>query len=287
MSPSKHTQLNPNRFCRWTALFLLVCLIAMLAGCKIKHEPESSGRVLEVDDLTLRYISKFQLGDAVAQLQLQHPLEISEEALVQQMWSLKYKPNSLLGEEGRVFTKEDVMNSKRLLTKALNRARSGNAVGFTIESEDGDTEGAVFASDNRLYWKFDKIQGVAHNLTRNFNARYGSSWHMLPQEGQKYFVTGKLFGNKTWENWIVADLDYKGPVKIRRLKRKTGTTVPEKQNPKQMAPENTQPQATGNEPPLNPELVKKLEFLKSLHDRKLIGEEEYLEKRKELLDSLF
>ncbi|MCF8719949.1 SHOCT domain-containing protein [Nitrospina gracilis] len=286
MSPFTHTQPKPNGFPGWTAVLLTVCLL-VAGGCQIKHEPESSGRVLEADKLTLRYISKFQLGEEVAKMELQHPLDISEEALVQQMWSLKYKPNSLLGDTGRVFTKDDVMNSKRLLTKALNRAQMGNVIGFTIESDAGDTEGAVFASDNHLYWKFEKIQGVAHNLTRNFNARYGSSWHLLPQEGQKLFVSGKLFGSKTWENWIVANLDHEGPVKIRRLKRKTGTTVPQKQTPQQTVPENTQPQATGNEPPLNPELVKKLEFLKSLHDRKLIGEEEYLQKRKELLDSYF
>ncbi|CAI2717635.1 hypothetical protein [Nitrospina watsonii] len=269
----------------WMACLLAVAALGLTA---CQTPPKSSGKALEAEGFTLRYSSKFSAGEEVAAMTLQHPLPIGEDVLARHMWTLQYETNSLMGEPTHVFTRDDIMKVKRLLTKALNRASMGNVVGFTIESEEGETEGILFASDDRLYWKLEKIQGVSFNLTRNFNARYGTAWHLLPQKGQKLFVSGKLFGSKTWENWLVVKLGTERTVTKRRVKQKPVTGM-KQQNPTQNpTPENTTaPAPSGNAPSLNPELEKKLEFLKSLRDRKLIGEDEYLKKQKELLDSYF
>lgn len=276
-------------------LLALTLLLLTAAGCQTQQK--SAGKTLEAQGFTLRYSDKSAAGPEVADLEFQHPLNISERQLVQQMWALKYKGNALVSEPEHVFTKNDISKVRRLLTKALNKANPQNLVGFEINSEKGTTRGIVFASGGKLYWKFEEIQGLRFNLTRNFMARYGTAWRLLPdkRKGQKLFVSAKLFGSKVWENWIVAKLDTEeddAPLPQAGVQKKKGLTPEPTEAPAHSQP--TVPPTPGpaqaetqQAPSVNPELEKKLEFLKSLRDRNLIGDAEYQEKRKELLDTYF
>lgn len=278
-----------------TALALAGCLTAV--GCQTKAPQATPSRVLETPDFTLSYSNKTSAGPEVEELAFQHPLDIGQRRLMGQMRALKYQGNALVSEPTHVFTKDDILKVRRLLTKALNKADPQNVIGFEIRSEEGATRGIVFASGGKLYWRFEEIQGMRFNRSEKFNARHGTAWRLLPQkdQGQKLFVSDKLFGSKTWENWIVAEIDA-GP-----LLPETGMTP----NPTPAPPPgsmSSEKQSSGNssgsvqtetpvetpqQPSLNPELEKKLEFLKSLRDRNLIGDLEYQEKRRELLDTYF
>ena len=199
------------------------------------------------------------------------------------MVALSYESNSLLGEAGPVFTKEDIQKTKRLLTKALNKAHSQNIIAFEVESEEGTTQGELFASKGNLHWRFFEIQGVKYSLTRNQMARYGTAWRLVTKKGQKFHVTDKLLGAKQWTNWIEAKINLPTPA---NPKTSEGKTNRPNTGAAQKAPSPSQPSPSTTIAPENRiiDLEEKLKFLKYLHQNQLIDKREYEQKRKDLLN---
>jgi len=267
-----------------SSLFRLIIgfqVVLVFAGCQSTHQ--SAGKKLNAQDFTLTYTDKAQAGRKIAELTLQHPLAITERQMLIHLVALTYENYSLLGKSGPVFTKEDIQKTKRLLTKALNKAHAQNIIGFEVESEQGTTKGELFASGGKLHWRFFEIRGVKYSLTHNQMARYGTAWRMVPRKGQKFHVTEKLLGSKQWTNWIEAQIDLPAPANLK-------TARPKKQRAKSGA--------AAFEPPLAPmmpskaaapqknqaDLEEKLKFLKHLYENQLIDQQEYEKKRKDLLD---
>ncbi len=263
-------------------LFIVAMMSALvLAGCSSTHK--SAGKKFTTEDFTLTYTDKAQAGGEIKALVLQHPLAITERQMVFHMVALTYENYSLLGEAGPVFTKDDIKKTKRLLTKALNKANLQNIIGFEVKSADGTTQGELFASQGNLHWRFFQIQGVKYSLTRNQMARYGTAWKMVPRKGQKFHVTDKFLGAKQWTNWIEAQINLPAPanLKIARPKKKRSNS-----GTAQSAPPPTQPgPPPAPVPGKNPaDLEEKLRFLKYLYGNQLIDKREYEQKRKDLLD---
>ena len=276
MTDSKITG-HLNIFC----IIAAIMTVLVLAGCSSTHK--SAGKTLTTEDLKLTYTDKAQAGGEIKELILQHPLTITERQMVFHMVALTYENYSLLGEAGPVFTKDDIKKTKRLLTKALNKAHSQNIIGFELESEDGTTQGELFASKGNLHWRFFEIQGVKYSLTRNQMTRYGTAWRLVAKKGQKFHVTDKLLGAKQWANWIEAKINLPAPanLKIARPKKKRSNS-----GTAQSAPPSSQsspPKATAPEKS-TADLEEKLKFLKYLHENQLIDKREYEQKRKDLLD---
>lgn len=264
-----------------THFAVVVVIVLTFVGCSSTHK--SADKKLTAEDLTLTYIDKAQAGGEIAKLNLEHPLPLSERQMVFHMVALTYENYSLLGEAGPVFTKDDIKKTKRLLTKAINKAHSQNIIGFEVESKGGTTKGELFASQGNLHWRFSKIQGVKYSLTRNQMARYGTAWRLVPKKGQKFYVTDKFLGAKQWTNWIEAKIDLPAPanLKIARPKKKrpnAGTAQSAPPPSQSSRPQATAPQKSKNE------LKEKLRFLKHLYENQLIDKREYEQKRKDLLD---
>jgi hypothetical protein len=103
------------------------------------------------------------------------------------------------------------------------------------------------------------------------------NWRMVPQSGQKYQAVQKLLGPQAQENWIFAELQ------------------PSSKRQKSLGPSKNRMAVPSREPgnnrhspqkgPSDPALEEKLEFLKDLHEKELIDEKEYDQKKKELLDA--
>ena len=255
--------------------------VLVFAGCQSTHP--SAGKKLTAQDFTLTYTDKAQAGGKTAELTLQHPLPITERQMLIHLMALRYESYSLLSNVRPVFTKEDIQKTKRLLTKALNKAHAQNIIGFEVESERGTTKGELFASNGNLHWRFFKIRGVKYSLTGSKLALHGTAWRMVPRKGQKYHVTEKILGTKQWTNWIEAPIDLPAPANLK-------TARPKKQR--------AQSGAAAFEPPLAPmmppkaaapqknkaDLEEKLKFLKHLYENQLIDQQEYEKKRKDLLD---
>jgi len=258
---------------------VFLMLIFASAGCSTTHS--SAGKTLDTEHLKLTYTDKAQMGAEIGKMTLQHPLPVTEQQMIHHMTSLKYENFSLLGEKGTVFTRDDINNCKRLLVKALNHVNPQNIIAFEVESEDGTTEGEVFASGGNLHWRFSKIRGIKYSLTRNQMARYGTAWRLVPGKDQKYYVTEQFLGAKQWDNWIVAQVDLAAPSNLKRYRSK-----PKGQPPAAApAPPAAAPAPQSTAPRKDPaELEEKLKFLKHLHENQLIDRQEYEQKRKDLLD---
>ena len=262
--------------------FIVAFMTALVfAGCTSTQS--SAGKKLTAKDLTLTYIDKAQAGAEIKELTLQHPLSITERQMVYHMVALTYENYALLGKARPVFTKDDINNAKRLLTKALSKAHSQNIIGFEVESEEGTTKGELFASEGKLHWRFFEIRGVKHSLTRNELERYGTAWRMVPKKGQKFHVTEKLLGSKQWTNWINAKINLPAPSNLKVAPKN-------KNNRNSSATQSKSPTSQSSGPiPIAPqksttELEEKLKFLKHLYNNQLIDKREFEQKRKDLLD---
>jgi uncharacterized protein YceK len=262
--------------------FVIAIMIVLgLAGCSSTHK--SAGKKLTAEDFSLTYIDKAQAGAEIKELKLQHPLSITERQMVFHMVALTYENYSLLGKPGPVFTKDDINKTKRLLTKALNKAHLQNIIGFEVESEDGTTKGELFATQGKLHWRFYEIRGVKYSLTRNQVARYGTAWRIVPKKGQKFHTTDKLLGAKQWTNWIEAKINLQAPENLKtarpgKKRSNSGTAQSAPPPARSKSPRTTAPGKTPAD------LEEKLKFLKYLHENQLIDKREYQQKRKDLLD---
>ena len=247
-------------------VFVLVLFGVLNAGCSptiIKGE-----KTLEAKDLTLSYLDKSRAGQHVVEMTLQHPVSLSEKEVFHHLVSLRYEGNALLSKQKPVFKKDDLQKIRHLLTRALHSVKPNHVVGFELDAAGGTTSGIVFASNGNLYWKFDEIQGAAHSLSGSPTAHHGVTWRLIPRKGQKLFASKTLLGQKKWTNWIAAKL--KLPGKPPQMKTGEGKNRPP------ATPQNARPAPDA--------LEEKLEFLKRLHEKNLIDDAEYQQKRKDLLD---
>ena len=107
---------------------------------------------------------------------------------------------------------------------------------------------------------------------------------MVPQSGQEYHAVHKLLGTQAQENWIIAKLVSS---KIKRSPRQKNTGQKRLHSSKNKTKGPSSPVNEGNSPAKSPDpaLEEKLQFLKDLHEKDLIDEKEYDQKRKELLDT--
>jgi hypothetical protein len=241
-----------------------------------------ANRKLTLKDFTLTYILQEEADGYIDQLTLQHPLSISEKQIVIHMVALSYKNYSSTSKAAPVFTKEDIKKTKRLLTKALNKANPHRIIGFEIASEEGTTQGQLFASRGALHWRFFQIQGVWFSKTRSLYEQYGT-WQMVPRNGQRLHKSKKSRNTLQWANWIEAEINLPAPANLKtsrpKIKRPNPGTAQTAPPPTQASP----PKATV--PEKSPaDLEEKLKFLKYLHENQLIDKREYELKREDLLN---
>ena len=253
---------------------------AMISGCASAPEKsfKTNGFTLSYKDKTSA-LDKFSLGSPTSKIQFSHPLKISESDVRSHLESLTFEELSLFGKEKYVFLPEDIDRIARLLTKALKHVPSNKIIHYELETSGGTTEGDIFASKELIHWRFSSIKGMGFFL-RSYTGWGNANWIMAPQSGQRYHSTTNLMGSRAQENWIIATLV---PSKTsKRPKHKNPQYSKNKTNPPSRAP------AIDADSPAkisDPALEEKLQFLKGLHEKNLIDEKEYDQKRKELLDT--
>ena len=241
-----------------------------------------ANKKLVVEDFTLTYIVQEEADGGIDQLALQHPLTITERQVVSHMVALSYENYSSPGKARPVFTKEDIQKTKRLLTKALNKAHPQNVIGFEVASEAGATQGQLFANKGVLHWRFFKIHGVWFSKTRNSEEQY-ATWRMVPRNGQRFHKSNKSRGTRQWTNWIEAKINLPAPANLKSSRPNIKSPNP---GTAQTTPSPSQPSPPKNIAPEDNivDLEEKLKFLKYLHENQLIDKREYELKRKDLLN---
>lgn len=262
---------------RWLFLLMILSATVALTACATT----SKEKKLEKDGLTLYYRPKSDIGSDGEKLKLQHPINISETTVRNHLLALHYEEMSMLSKEKSVFTREEADKISPYVAKALNRANPNNIVHFEIQTAKGSTVAEVFGDNNKLNWKFNAIRGV--DFSKKMLAGWGNSWRLTLKEGQHYFRIEKLLGKKTWENWIIADLDLSEAELAKPAKsHPPASSSATKQTPDPSASSPTEDRKTS--PEKKPELEEKLRFLKQLQEKGLIDEDEYKRKRKALVD---
>ena len=249
-------------------------LLALTTSCSFTPEKK-----LKTKDFTMMYKAKTAAGYEVAGLKLR-PAQLSEDQVRQQMRSITYEEMNLFGKKKPVFTREETNRFARLIAKGLKHATPNKVVFFEMENREGTTAGVVFVSNRKLNWKFTKIQGGVFS-TRSFTGWGGTRWRLVPSSKQQFYFVEKALGSVAQENWITVSLPKNSggqsrayqepePTRTKRKSRRAKPAPTRKQEPSRVA---------------NPDLEKKLQFLKDLYDKNLVDEEEYNRKRKELLDT--
>ncbi len=272
---------------RGLALALLVGLTSTLFACSTFKEKE-----FKSDTLDLKYQESTVLGSETKSLPLDHPLEIAEKTMREHLLSLVYEELHLLSKKKYLFSEEDAGEVARILTKALRRAPPHKVIQFTVKTKKGDTVGKLFASQKKLHWIFSRINGLRYSNNPNPSASYGrvmTNWKMIPQAGQSYHRNQKLLGKFTREDWIASHLRLPGLARS-GLKKKKSTQAPAAKAPSGKSRTGEKKEPAPDKPASsqeNPEFEEKLKFLKQLHDKKLIDDDEYEKKKKELMDEFF
>lgn len=217
--------------------------------------------------LTLRYLPVGAIGEDIANIHLQHPVQITEDWVRIHLSSLWYEGMTSLGKGGRVFAEADVNKASRLVTRALNQAKPDNIVQLELATASGPTEVEVFVESDRVHWRFQLIKGAVFTCdVANANCMM-ANWRMIPKGNQRYYSAQKLLGAKNMENWIVADINPRSP--------------------KQTNDKSIEKKSRKNPKTRTPELEEKLLHLKQLYEKGLISEEEFKRNQKKIMDEKF
>jgi hypothetical protein len=263
------SQLQQNKI----ALLIAVLLYISLAACgTFKKE-----KTLKSENLTVSYRSFNRLGPDYEAINPNHPARISEKQVQVHLLALDYKPFKARSKVAPVFTKDQIKEVSRLLTKGLNRADPQKFLHFELKAPKGMTEGDVFAADGYIHWRIWTINGIDYS-----NDPLGirkKTWRLiLNPAGHRYFNSSSSAGQKKKQNWIVADFNIAKFQNSRKTKRKLSTKSSNKTSQNHSKSEKPQ---ISNE--LNEIIKEKLILLKQLFDQGLINEEEYNKKKKEVM----
>jgi hypothetical protein len=263
------SQLKQNKI----AFLIAIILYISLTACgTFKKE-----KTLKSDNLTVSYRSFNRLGPDFGAINPDHPVSVSEKQVQVHLLALNYKPFKARSKVAPVFTKDQIKEVSRLLTKGLNRADPQKFLHFELKAPKGMTEGDVFAADGYIHWRIWSINGVDYS-----NDPLGirkKTWRLiLSPAGHRYFNSSSSAGQKKKQNWIVADFDIAKFQNRRKTKRKLSTKSSNRTSQNNSKSEKPQ---VSNE--LNKTIKEKLILLKQLFDQGLINQEEYNKKKKEVM----
>ena len=262
-----------------TLFLIFILLLGFNTSCSFTPEKK-----LKTKDFTMMYKAKTAAGYAVANLKLR-PVQLSESQVRQQMRSIIYEEMNLFGKKKPVFSHEETNRFARLIAKGLSHSTSNKVVYFEIENREGTTAGIVFASHKRVNWKFTEIQGGVFS-TRSFTGWGGTRWRLVPGSSQQFYFVDKALGSVAQENWVTIPLSKNSERQAQAYQEPEPKLRHRKQRRLQTKRSRKQASAPTRTKPADTELGKKLQFLKGLYDKNLVDEEEYNQKRKELLDTL-
>ena len=253
-----------------TLILTTVLVAGLITGCATSTEKK-----LKIKGFELSYKSKVSAGSSISKMQLHHPLKITQDEVRSHLESLTFEELSLFGKKKPVFLPKDIKRIERLLTKALQRVPSYKIIHYELETSEGRTTGDIFASKNHLHWRLGHIKGMMFAGRSNLGWD-NTNWRMVPQSGQRFQTSNRLLGAQAQENWIIAER-----LPASKIKRKPRQNRPSKD--KKEAPSRAPVSAPSER--INPVLEEKLELLKNLHEKNLIDDNEFDQKKKELLDN--
>ena len=228
---------------------------------------EGAGSKKSKVKITLR--SQFYENSNLTHLKLNHPIQISQAEIINHMVALRSKGTFLGNKEEPIFSVSEIQILAPILFRAFGGVGPEKIIRMQLKSVGGITSGDIFSFKKYLNWRFDSIRGETFLQKNNVRGWNIFSWEMMPKNGQLYFKSGT--DKRIQKNWIISKLKLPISGQGNMDNRRSFDTLqkePSKNN-------------------INPKLEEKLEHLKYLYDKELIGEEEYKNQQKKIFDELF
>lgn len=207
-------------------------------------------------------------------LKVIHPYAFSLRTIQQSMASLIYKEKSILGsEKRRLFKNEFIKKIAPEIETKFREADSDQKVSFEIFSRSGKKyiKGDTFLTPQGLNWRFSILRWEKRSLDTSDSI--GDPWALIPQEDQAYM---KWYWKKSKRvsqditNWII----------LKKVLPVSSKTLPA------LKPADSRQQKKSNPKDSATEVKDRLIGIEKLWKEKIITDEEYKAKRKEILGEL-
>jgi hypothetical protein len=246
---------------------------------------------MQNETVAIGWQAKSTSGPELRDLRLTQPVDLTAEAVANQLRSLRFQPLQGVAQVQSVFVEDEVTRLAGPLSEALRRVSHLDLVRFRLRTAAGPTVGEVFATQDHLHWRLDEIAGVpfAARISGAEESRW--DWRLVPGSGQSLFMPPTPLRDKTVANWVVADFALP-----------TAAVMPRARTAPAPAPAAAPQAPPDNAPPAKPAAVvpppavktapqpapgtleEKLETLKRLRDKGLIDQDEYKARKQRLLD---
>jgi hypothetical protein len=243
----------------WKVLSLI--LICFIGACAVfKEERTYSKNGLTITLRSLNYL------DDVQGIKFKYPVIVSEKTMRNHLLSLWHNNIVSPGKPKPVFSFDEATELAPLFKTVLKKVTPGKYIHFKFQSPGGLAEGQVFATADKIHWRFLRINGKDYS---NDPLRIRTpTWKMVRMRGQAYRRIQKGGFKKALKNWIVADINLPFP---KQRSQSPATVKPPPGNSPQSGTEKTR-------------FKEKLDNLQKLYKEGLIDKGEYRRKKEELLD---
>jgi hypothetical protein len=225
------------------------------------------------------------------------------------METLHYSDPYILWKEKQksIFSAGEIEILSPVFSQALAQATTDQMVEFSISTwkkdlvfgSDKYTSGMFFINQDGLNWVFGNVNLAlgqeGEKFTGNPSHSVPKGVHVVAQEGQLNFRPShrKWWEPKVFPNWVYAPAPFTlasepAPTASAPSAISKPVTPPKPVPPPVIEKEKSAPNQTSSfkEPQEDDDLSQRLRKLKSLRDEGLISEEDYLQKKKEILKSL-
>ncbi len=232
-------------------------LAFLLSSCALlKKERTFSKNGLKV---TFRSLNAL---DDIQSIKFRYPIVLTERQLQNHLLSLWYQNIVSPGKPKPLFSKEDVKMLAPLFRTALKKVEPRKYLHFEFQSSGGFIEGQVFVTDQKIHWRFLKINNKVYS-DDPLRIRK-PTWKLVRMHGQTYQIQQTGGFKKYFKNRIIANIDLPFP----KQRSQAGSAT---KKHSQSSIENT-------------ELKKKLGILQKLLDEGLIDKSEYDKKKEAVLN---
>jgi len=245
----------------------LILAIIIMANCL----PKTKELVKTLWDKDASYVTIVEFKNDPL-IPYQHPIALDETLIPKALEALKYQEISFFkwGKPKPIFEPSDIELLGGLLNQALKEASSNQLAEFCLETRRKEFAlfpkpyvicGAAFALDNRLHFVFSdlleeeekwKEEGRPHDPREIFSLELKRIYAEEPVSYPQVDTQNKMF-KTTHYNWAIVDLEA-----LNRVEK----------------------------PATEMSIEERLQKLKELFEKGLITQEEYEQKKKEILEGL-
>ena len=208
------------------------------------------------------------------QLKLTHPYSFQLRTIQKSLVALRFKKKDIFNvQKGRIFNNDLVRRLAPLIRDKFSQANSNQLVSFEISNASGKPyiRGDTFLTSEGFHWRFTALRSVQWGI-EDFSVS-GEPWVLVLKKNHSYkqrYWKGTQVAQDIM-NWVVFEIVL--PVSSRRL-------------PEPVPHRSVQQKKRPSKKHTVSEVEERLHLLEQLRKKNVITEEEYEDKRREILGQL-